>query len=143
MFKEFKEFALKGNVIDLAVGVIIGGAFGKIVSSLVDDVIMPPIGKMMGGLDFKSLFINLSDIPYATIADAKKAGAPTINYGIFANTVIDFVILAFVIFLMVRKINSLKRAEAPAPVTTKACPFCLSDIPLKAKRCPHCTSAID
>lgn len=143
MFKEFKEFAVKGNVIDLAVGVIIGGAFGKIVSSLVDDVIMPPIGKMMGGLDFKSLFVNLSDIPYETIADAKKAGAPTINYGIFVNTVIDFIILAFVIFIMVRQINKMKKEEAPAPVTTKACPFCLSDIPLKAKRCPHCTSAID
>src|SRR5262249_19056158 len=134
MFKQFKEFAMKGNVMDMAIGVIIGGAFGKIVSSLVADVIMPPIGLLLGKLDFSNLFVNLTGGHYTTIAEAKAAGAPTINYGIFLNTVIDFLILAFVIFLVVRQLNRLKKAPAPADPTTKECPKCLATIPLKASK---------
>lgn len=143
MIKEFKEFAIKGNVIDMAVGIIIGGAFGKIVTSLVNDVIMPPIGRLLGRVNFGDLFINLSGEDYKSIAEAKAAGAPTLNYGIFINTVIDFLIIAFVIFLVIRSINKLKRAPAPpppGPATTKECPFCFSTIPIKATRCPNCTS---
>ncbi len=139
MFKEFKEFAAKGNVIDMAVGIIIGAAFGKIVSSFVNDVLMPPIGLLFGKMDFSSLFVNLSGKPYETLVSAKAAGAATINYGLFLNTVIDFIILAFAIFLMVRQVNRLKRQPEPS---TKACPYCLSKIPLKATRCSQCTSEL-
>ena len=141
MIKEFREFAARGNVVDLAVGVIIGAAFGKIVTSLVNDIVMPPIGMIIGRIDFKNLFVALNGQTYASIADAQKAGAPTINYGVFLNTVLEFLIVAFVIFLMVRQINRLK-TPAPAPPTEDArdCPFCISRIPTKATRCPHCTS---
>ena len=144
MLKEFKEFAMKGNVLDMAIGIIIGAAFGKIISSLVGDVIMPPIGLLLGKIDFSTLFINLSGQPYASLAQAKTAGAATINYGTFINTVIDFVIVAFVIFLLIRQVNKLKRQPEPVPAvpTTKECPYCLSAIPLKAIRCPHCTSEL-
>jgi large conductance mechanosensitive channel len=144
MIKEFKEFAVKGNVLDLAVGVIIGAAFGKIVSSLVDDVIMPPIGLLLGKVDFANLFWNLGDKPIATVAAAKAAGVPTINYGIFLNNVISFLIVAFVVFLIVKQFNRLRRQE-PAPAagpSTRECPYCFSAIPLKATRCPHCTSEL-
>ncbi|HHQ48313.1 MAG TPA: large-conductance mechanosensitive channel protein MscL [Acidobacteria bacterium] len=144
MFKEFKEFVMRGNVMDMAIGIVLGGAFGKIVSSFVKDVLMPPLGMLMGNVNFTSLFIDLSGKGYATLAEAQKAGAPTINYGIFINTIIDFVIIAFAIFIVVRQINRLKREEeAPAPApTTKTCPYCLSEIPIKATRCPHCTSEL-
>lgn len=144
MLKEFKEFAMRGNVVDMAVGIIIGAAFGKIVSSLVADVIMPPIGLLMGSVDFSDLFINLSGQDYASLAAAKEAGAPTINIGVFINTVLDFVIVAFAIFLLIRAINRLKRKEeaAPAAPTTKDCPFCLSSVPIKATKCGHCTSEL-
>jgi large conductance mechanosensitive channel len=144
MLREFKEFAMRGNVIDMAVGVIIGAAFGKIVSSLTNDVLMPPIGLLLGKVDFSNLYLNLSGSAYPSLAEAKKAGAATINYGIFINTVIDFVIVAFMIFLLIRQIN---RFLAPAPTqpaapTTKDCPYCLSQIPAKATRCAHCTSQL-
>jgi large conductance mechanosensitive channel len=142
MLKEFKEFAMKGNVIDMAVGIIIGAAFGKIVTSFVSDLLMPPIGRVVGKMDFSNLFINLSDGGYATLAEAKKAGAATINYGLFLNATIDFLIVAFALFLLIRQINRLKR-EQPAPeVTTKECSYCCSSIPVKAVRCPHCTSEL-
>lgn len=143
MLKEFKEFAMRGNVLDLAVGVIIGAAFGKIVASLVDDVIMPPVGRLIGHVDFSSKFINLSDKTYDTLAAAKAAGAPTLNYGSFINTIINFLIVAFVIFLVVRTVNrwTVKPAPAAAP-TTKDCPQCAMPIPLAAKRCGHCTSQL-
>ena len=143
MWKEFRDFAVKGNVIDMAIGVIIGGAFGKIVSSLLADVLMPPIGLLMGNVDFSSLFVALNGQTYPSLAAAKTAGAPTINYGVFINTILDFIIVAFVIFLVIKQINRLKRAEpapAPAAPTTKACGFCLSSIPVNATRCAHCTS---
>jgi len=142
MLKEFKEFAMKGNVMDMAIGVIIGGAFGKIVSSLVGDVLMPPIGLLLGKLDFSNLFINLSGTHYATVAEAKAAGSPTLNYGVFINTVIDFLIVAFTIFLVVKQLNRLKREPAPADPTTKECPECLSAIPIKAKKCKECCSTV-
>jgi large conductance mechanosensitive channel len=142
MLKEFKEFAMRGNVVDMAVGIIIGAAFGKIASSMVQDVIMPPIGRLMGNVDFSDLFINLSSGTYKSLAEAKAAGAATLNYGIFINTILDFVIVAFAIFMLVRAMNKLKRKEEPAPATTKECPECLSTIPLKARRCAHCTSAV-
>ena len=142
MFKEFKEFAMRGNVLDMAVGIVIGAAFGRIITSLVSDVVMPPIGLLLGKVDFSSLFLNISGKSYATLADAKAAGAATINYGMFLNTVIDFAIVAFVIFLAVRQINRLKKPE-PAPVaSTKDCPYCVSVIPAKATRCPNCTSEL-
>ena len=142
MFKEFKEFAMRGNVLDMAIGIVIGAAFGKIVSSMVNDVIMPPIGLLLGKLDFSNLFVNLSGTPFESLAAAKAAGAATINYGAFINTVLDFVIVAFVIFLIVKQVNRLKRAApAPAPAT-KECPFCAMAIPLKASRCPGCTSQL-
>jgi large conductance mechanosensitive channel len=142
MFKEFREFALKGNVIDMAIGVIIGVAFGKIVTSLVSDILMPPLGLLMGKVDFASLFINLSRGSYPSLTAAKAAGAPTINYGVFFQTILDFVVVAFVVFLLVKQINRLNRQpDAPAAVpTTKDCPYCLSNIPIKATRCAHCTS---
>ncbi|MGA2262971.1 MAG: large conductance mechanosensitive channel protein MscL [Acidobacteriota bacterium] len=140
MFKEFKEFAVKGNVLDMAVGIVMGVAFGKIITSFVNDVIMPPIGLLLGNVDFSSLFINLSGHPYQTIAEAKAAGAATVNYGVFFNTILDFLIVALVMFLMIRQINRLKKAPAPAPVSTKECGHCFSTIPIKATRCPHCTS---
>jgi large conductance mechanosensitive channel len=144
MLKEFKEFAMKGNVLDMAIGIIIGAAFGKIISSLVGDVIMPPIGLLLGKIDFSTLFINLSGQPYASLAQAKAAGAATINYGMFINTVIDFIIVAFVIFLLIRQVNKLKRQSEPALAVpmTKECPYCLSAVPIKAIRCPHCTSEL-
>lgn len=142
MLKEFKEFVMRGNVLDLAVAVIIGGAFGKIVTSLVNDILMPPIGVLLGKVDFSNLFINLSGQAYASLAEAKAAGAATINYGVFLNTVIDFVIVAFVIFLLIKQVNRLKREAPPAAPTTKECPYCLSTIPLKATRCAHCTSEL-
>jgi large conductance mechanosensitive channel len=143
VLKEFKAFAMRGNVLDMAVGIIIGAAFGKIVSSFVSDVLMPPIGLLFGGLDFSSLFINLSRQPYASIAAAKAAGAPTINYGLFLNTVIDFLIVAFVIFLLIRQVNRMtQKPAAPVPATTKECPFCAVSIPIKARRCPQCTSEL-
>ncbi len=140
MLKEFKEFIMRGNVLDLAIAVIIGAAFGKIVTSLVDDILMPPIGLLLGKVDFSNLFYNLGAARYATLAEAKAAGAPTLNYGIFINQVISFLIVAFVIFLIVRTANRLKSkqdAETGEP-TTKDCPFCLSTIPLKATRCAEC-----
>jgi len=141
MLKEFKEFAMKGNVLDMAIGVILGGAFGKIVSSLVSDILMPPIGLLMGRVDFSSLFINLSGQPQPSLAAAKSAGVPTINYGVFFQTVLDFVIIAFVIFMVVKQVNRFKKPDAlPAPPSTKPCPYCLSQIPLKAIRCSYCTS---
>jgi large conductance mechanosensitive channel len=144
MLREFREFAMRGNVVDLAVGIIIGAAFGKIVTSLVNDILMPPIGLVLGRVDFSSLFINLSGQPYASLAEAKAAGAPTINYGVFLNALIDLIIVAFAIFLLVRFINRLSRQrEAAPPVpTTKDCPFCASAIPIKAMRCPYCTSEL-
>ena len=142
MLKEFKEFAMRGNVLDMAVGVIIGAAFGKIVTSLVEDVLMPPIGRMMGNLDFGNLFFALNGQAYPSLVTAKAAGAPTINYGLFINSVIDFVIVAFVIFLLVRQVNRLKKDAPAAAPTTKACPYCLTEIALKASRCPACTSEI-
>jgi large conductance mechanosensitive channel len=145
MLKEFKAFVMRGNVIDLAVGVIIGGAFGKIVSSLVSDIIMPPVGLLLGKVDFSSLFINLSGKQYASLADAKAAGAATINYGAFLNNVVDFVVVALVIFLLIRQVNRLQAKSAPAPVgppTTKECPYCFSTISIKAVRCPNCTSEL-
>jgi large conductance mechanosensitive channel len=144
MLKEFKEFAMRGNVVDLAVGVIIGAAFGTIVKSLVDDILMPPIGLLVGGLDFSNLFISLSGSPYPSLAAAKEAGAATINYGVFLNNVLNFLIVAFAVFLLVRQINRLKR-ETPAPppaATEKPCPYCISTIALAATRCPHCTSEL-
>jgi large conductance mechanosensitive channel len=143
MFKEFKAFAMRGNVVDMAVGIIIGAAFGGIVKSLVDDVIMPPIGLLMGNVDFGNMFVVLKEGatagPYASVAVAKAAGAVTLNYGIFVNSVVSFVIVAFAVFLLIRTLNRLKREETPAPVT-KDCPRCYSAIPIQATRCPHCTS---
>ena len=142
MLKEFKEFAMKGNVLDMAIGVIIGGAFGKIVSSLVSDVLMPPIGLLMGKVDFSSLFLNLSETPAPSLAAAKAAGIPTINYGVFLQATFDFIIIAFVIFMVVKQVNRLKKEPPAGPPTTKACPHCLSTIPIKATKCAHCTSNV-
>ncbi len=141
MLKEFKDFAMRGSVIDLAVGVIIGSAFGKVVGSLVEDVIMPPIGRLLGHVDFSSLFINLTDTHYDTLAEAKAHSAATLNYGIFGNTIINFLIVAFAIFLVVRMVNRWMPKPA-APVTTKDCPQCAMAIPMAAKKCGHCTSAV-
>ncbi len=144
MFKEFKEFAMRGNVLDMAIGIIIGGAFGKIVSSAVSDILMPPLGLLLGKVDFSSLFINLSGQSQPSLAAAKAAGVPTINYGVFLQTIFDFVIIAFVIFLLVKQVNRLTRKPGapPGPPTTKDCPHCLSTIPIKAARCAHCTSEV-
>ena len=142
MMKEFKEFIMRGNVLDLAIGIIIGAAFGKIVTSFVADILMPPIGLALGKVDFANLFINLSGKSYATLAEAKAAGAATINYGIFINAIIDFLIVAFVIFLIVKQANKMRRGkdEPAAEPTTKDCPYCLSAVPIRAIRCAHCTS---
>ncbi|OGO12195.1 MAG: mechanosensitive ion channel protein MscL [Chloroflexi bacterium RBG_16_47_49] len=142
MFKEFKEFAFKGNMIDLAFAVIIGGAFGKIITSLVNDIIMPLIGQLLGNANFKDLFISLNGIKYASLADAQAAGAATFNYGMFINTIIDFLIVAFIIFLIVRQINRMKKAPVPTAPTTKECPHCFTQIPIPATRCPNCTSEL-
>jgi large conductance mechanosensitive channel len=142
MFKEFKEFVMRGNVLDLAVGIVIGAAFGKIVTSLVNDIIMPPIGLILAKVDFTNLFFDLSGTHHATLDEAKKAGAATINYGIFLNNIIDFLIVAFVIFLVVRQANKLRRQPAVVP-NTKECAYCASAIPLKASRCPSCTSQLE
>jgi len=142
MFKEFKEFAMRGNVLDMAVGIIIGAAFGRIITSLVNDIIMPPIGLLLGKVDFSGLFLNISGKSYDTLAAAKAAGAATINYGTFLNTVIDFLIVAFVIFLLVRQINRWNMPAPAAALTTKECPYCVSTIPIKATRCPNCTSQV-
>ena len=143
MIKEFKEFAMRGNVLDMAVGIIIGAAFGQIVNSFVQDIMMPPIGRLVGHVDFSNLFVSLSGTHYDTIAAAKTAGAATLNYGVFLNTVIDFLIVAFAVFLLVRQVNRLvvKPAPAAAP-TTRDCPYCLSTVPLKATKCAHCTSEL-
>ena len=142
MLKEFRQFAMRGNVVDLAVGVIIGTAFGKIITSLVNDLLMPPIGLVLGNVDFANLFVSLNGGAYASLADAQAASAPTLNYGVFINTVIDFIIVVFVIFLMIRAINRMQR-PAPADPTTKECPYCISTIPIKATRCPQCTSQLE
>jgi large conductance mechanosensitive channel len=143
MLKEFKAFAMRGNVIDLAVGVIIGAAFGKIVTSLVSDILMPPLGLVLGKVDFSNLFVTLGSGHFASIAEAKAAGAPTLNYGLFINNIIDFLIVAFAVFLMVRQINKLQPAPPPAPPSTRPCPYCISEIPLAATRCPNCTSQVE
>jgi large conductance mechanosensitive channel len=148
MLKEFKEFAMRGNVIDMAVGIIIGAAFGTIVNSLVQDVIMPPIGLLLGNVDFSNIFAVIKEGkvagPYASVAAAKAAGAVTINFGVFVNTLISFILIAFAVFLLVRTINKLRRQEeAPPPApTTKECTYCFSSIPIKATRCPNCTSEL-
>src|SRR5688572_7418079 len=144
MLKEFKEFAMRGNVIDLAVGIIIGAAFGKIVTSLVNDIIMPPIGLVLGGVDFSNLYINLSRTPYASLAEAQAAGAPTINYGMFLSNIVDFLIVALVIFLLIKAINRLVTPpKAPPAPATRACPYCTEAVAKAAKRCPHCTSELE
>ena len=146
MFKEFKEFAMRGNVIDMAVGIIIGAAFGTIVQSLVKDVIMPPIGMLLGNVDFSNLFLVLKEGttpgPYASLAQVQAAGAVSINYGMFINTIISFVIVAFAVFLLIRQMNRFKKEEPQAAPTTKECTFCFSAIPIKAVRCPNCTSTL-
>jgi len=144
MFKGFKEFAMRGNVLDMAVGIIIGAAFGKIVSSLVDDVFMPPLGKLLGRVSFTEFFISLNGTHYDTLAEAKKAAAPTINYGQFVNTVINFLIVAFAVYLLVQQVNRWTRKPAPAAApTTKECPQCTMTIPIKARKCPYCTAQIE
>jgi len=148
MLKDFKEFVMRGNVVDMAVGIVIGVAFGAVIKSLVADVIMPPIGLLLGNVDFSNLFITLKAGkvagPYVSLAAAQAAGAVTLNLGLFINTIISFVIVAFAVFLLVRGINQLRREQEapPAAPTTKECPYCLSEIPLKATRCPHCTSEL-
>jgi large conductance mechanosensitive channel len=143
MLKEFKEFALKGNVLDLAIGIIIGGAFGKIVSSFVSDILMPPMGLLVGKVDFSSLYLNLSGTSYPSLAEAKKAGAATVNYGVFLNATIDFILVAFAVFLLVKAVNKMRNQTLVSPPpNTKACPQCLSAIPLAAKKCAFCTSPL-
>jgi large conductance mechanosensitive channel len=142
MMKEFKEFIMRGNVLDLAIGIIIGAAFGKIVTSFVGDILMPPIGLVLGKVDFANLFLNLSDKHYATLAEAKAAGAATINYGLFISAIIDFLVIALVIFMVVRQANRLRKEAPPAEPDTRDCPFCLSTVPIKAVRCAHCTSEL-
>jgi len=146
MFKEFKEFVMKGNVMDMAVGIIIGAAFGTIIKSLVDDVLMPPIGLLLGNVDFSNLLVVIKEGkvvgPYATLAAAKAAGAVTVNIGVFINTVISFLIVAFSVFLVIKNVNRLKKEPPPPDATTKDCPLCCTAIPVKATRCPHCTSEL-
>ena len=145
MLKDFKDFIMRGNVLDLAVAVIIGAAFGKIVSLLVSEILMPPLGLVLGNMDFSNLFINLSSVPYQSLAAAKAAGAATINYGLFLNAVVDFVIVTFAIFLMIRAVARVRRQEkapAPAAPATRECPYCLSNVPAGATRCAFCTSAL-
>ena len=141
MLQDFKKFAMRGSVVDMAVGVIIGTAFGKIISSMVSDVLMPPIGRLLGNVDFSNLFVSLNNITYPSLAAAKAAGAPTVNYGLFINVVIDFIIIAFVLFLAIKAINKTRQSE-PVQPATKVCPECLSDIPVAAKRCKYCTSMV-
>jgi len=144
MIKEFKEFALRGNLLDMAIGIVIGAAFGKIITSLVNDIVMPPIGKLLGNIDFGNLYINLSGKTFTSLAEAQAAGVPTINYGVFLNTILDFLIVAVVMFFVVRAVNQLKkRDEAPltAPAT-KECPYCCTQVAIKATRCPSCTSQL-
>lgn len=145
MFKEFKEFIRRGNVLDMAIGIIIGSAFGSIVNSLVKDILMPPIGKLLGGIDFSNFFIPLSSGTYKSLSEAQNAGIPTINYGIFINTIINFLIISFAIFVIVKKINILRKKEEPIPTEPdkKTCPFCFTEIPIKAKKCPNCTSQLE
>jgi len=144
MFKEFKQFAMRGNVVDMAVGIIIGAAFGKIVSSIVEDVIMPPLGMVLGKVNFSNLYLNLSGTPYATLDEAARAGAPVIKYGVFFNSVVNFIIVAFVLFLIIRQMNKLRLQPEPVPASpsTKECPYCISVIPVRASRCPSCTSEV-
>lgn len=142
MLKEFKKFALQGNVLDMGIGIIIGAAFTGIVTSLVNNILMPPIGLLLNGVDFSNLYVNLSGGSYASLAEAQAAGAATLNYGLFLNAVINFLIVAFVVFLLVKSINKLKNKPETVEVTTKDCPYCLTVIPLKATRCPHCTSQL-
>ena len=142
MLKEFKEFAMRGNMLDMAVGIIIGAAFGKIITSLVGDVLMPPLGLVLGKVDFSNLFLNISGKSYDSLAAAKAAGAPTINYGLFLNNIIDFLIVAFAVFMLIRQVNRLKKAETAPMAVTRECPYCLSAVAMKATRCPHCTSAL-
>jgi large conductance mechanosensitive channel len=145
MLKEFKAFIMRGNVLDLAIAVIIGGVFGKIVTSLVNDILMPPIGLILGKVDFSNLYLNLSDASFATLADAQKAGVPIVKYGAFINTIIDFLIVSFIIFLVVRSANRLQKRlqeEPKAAPSTKDCPYCISTIPIKATRCAHCTAEL-
>lgn len=141
MLKEFKEFAMRGSLLDLAIGIILGASFGRVVTSFVNDILMPPIGRLIGGLDIANLFIVLRGGPFRTVAAAKAAGVPTINYGLFLNAIIDFVVVAFVLFLLIRQVNRMQR-KPEVTATTNPCPFCLSIIPLKAVRCPHCTSEL-
>ncbi|HSB08345.1 MAG TPA: large conductance mechanosensitive channel protein MscL [Blastocatellia bacterium] len=142
MLKEFKEFVMRGNVMDLAIGIIIGAAFGKIITSFVSDVLMPPIGLLLGKVDFSNLYINLSGGHYDTLKAAKEAGAATINYGLFLGTIVDFLIVAFAIFIVIRQINRMKRKEEEAAPATKECTYCRSDISINAVKCPHCTSEL-
>ena len=142
MLKEFKEFAMRGNVMDMAVGIIIGAAFGKIVSSAVDDILMPPLGRLLGHVDFSNLFLNLGDKSFESLSAAKAAGAPTLNYGVFFNTIINFLIVAFAVFLLVRSVNRWVAKPAAAAPATKDCPQCAMPIPIAAKRCGHCTSQV-
>lgn len=142
MFKEFKEFAMRGNVLDMAVGIIIGAAFGKIITSLVGDILMPPLGLVLGKVDFSNLFLNISGKSYDSLAAAKAAGAATINYGIFLNNIIDFLIVAFAIFMLIRQVNRWNKPAPAAAPATKDCIYCATAIPLAAKRCPHCTSEL-
>ncbi|HXN64779.1 MAG TPA: large conductance mechanosensitive channel protein MscL [Candidatus Acidoferrales bacterium] len=142
MWKEFKAFAMRGNVMDMAVGIIIGAAFGKIVGSLVDDILMPPIGRALGHVDFSNLFFSLNGSAYPTLAAAKAAGAATINYGLFINTIINFLIVAFAVFLLVQQVNRWVAKPAPVTPSTRDCPYCLQQVPLKATRCQHCTSQL-
>ena len=143
MLKEFKEFAMRGNVLDMAVGIIVGAAFGQIVNSFVQDIMMPPIGRLLGHVDFSNLFVTLSGAHYDTLPAAKAAGAATLNYGVFLNTVINFLIVAFAVFLLVRQVNRLAAKPAPASAsTTRDCPYCLSSVPIKATKCAHCASEL-
>lgn len=142
IMEEFKQFVMRGNVIDMAVGVIIGAAFGKIVTSLVNDVLMPPIGLLLGKVDFSNLYLNMSDKVFVSLAEAQQAGVPTLNYGLFLNNVINFLIVAFVIFMLIKQINRLQKPPTPTAPVTKVCPFCCSTIGINAVRCPHCTSQL-
>ena len=142
LLKDFEKFAMRGNVIDMAVGIVIGVAFGKIVTSLVNDILMPPIGVLLGKVDFSNLFLTLSGGPYASLDQAKKAGAATLNYGLFVNTVLDFLIVSLAIFFVIRQVNRFFPKEEAPPAPTKACPYCCSDVPVAATRCPHCTSTL-
>ena len=143
MWKDFKDFVMRGNVLDLAVAVIIGVAFGTVISSLVNDIIMPPIGLLLGGVDFTDLFINLEPGSYASLAEAQAAGAPTINYGLFINNIITFLIVALAVFLVVRAVKRLQKPAVAAPAATRPCPECLSEIPIGAHRCAHCTVVLE